>query len=64
MITRLKQLSVLVCRPKLALAAWLGAFATPAFARVPTSVPEPSMLSLLGAGVVVGIIAYRIKKKK
>jgi|GEM_PF-5234362 len=27
-------------------------------------VPEPSVLSLLGAGAVVGILAWRIKRKR
>lgn len=63
-MTRFQQRRVLVCRPQFALAAWLGAFAAPAFARVPTELPEPSMLSLLGIAVVAGIVAYRIKNKK
>jgi hypothetical protein len=62
---RLQQLQSLVCRPQLLLAGWLGAYAATASARQnPPSLPEPSLLSLLGAAAVAGIIAYRIKKKK
>ena len=64
MISRFQQLSVILGRPQLALAAWQFALATPASARVPPQLPEPSTLSLLGIAVVVGIIAYRIKNKK
>jgi Ni,Fe-hydrogenase III small subunit len=51
-------------RPPLLLAGALAAAASEAFARAPNSVPEPSLLSLIGAAAVAGIIAYRIKNKK
>ena len=60
----LKQLKASLGRPQIALAASLVALATEASARQPNAVPEPTLLSLIGAGVVAGIIAYRIKKKK
>jgi len=50
--------------PQILLAVWLAASAGEVFARQPNNIPEPSLLSLLGAGAVAGIIAYRIKKKK
>jgi hypothetical protein len=50
--------------PHILLAGSLAASAGEVFARQPNSIPEPSFLSLLGAGAVAGIIAYRIKKKK
>lgn len=49
---------------KLALSAVLLAHAGAAFARAPNAVPEPSVISLIGGAVVVGILAYRIKRKK
>jgi len=58
------QLEVLVCRPRFLLAGGLALFATEAFARNMNMMPEPSLLSLVGARAVAGIIAYRIKKKK
>ena len=61
---RLQQLEVSVCRPRFLLAVGLAAIATEAFARHPNVIPEPSLLALVGAGAVAGIIAYRIKKKK
>lgn len=61
---QLRQLKVQVCRPQCLLAVLVAATATEAFARQPNAVPEPSLLSLLGAGAVAGIIAYRIKNKK
>ena len=60
---RLQRLEV-VCRPRFLLGGALVAAATEAFARNLNVIPEPSLLSLVGAGVVAGIIAYRIKKKK
>jgi hypothetical protein len=51
-------------RAQLVVAGSLVALAADAFARAPNAIPEPSLLSLVGAGVVAGIIAYRIKKKK
>jgi hypothetical protein len=50
--------------PQILLAGWLAAAAGEVLARQPNSIPEPSILSLLGAGAVVGIIAYRIRNKK
>jgi hypothetical protein len=61
---RQQQLKSMVQRPQFALAVWLGANATEVLARQLNTVPEPSLLSLLGAGAVVGIIAYRIRNKK
>ena len=61
---RLQELQALVRPSRVLLAAWLGTYAAAAAARVVNPVPEPSMLSLLGVGIVAGIIAYRIKKKK
>ena len=61
---RLQQLRSIVCRTQLVLAGALAAAATEASARAPNAVPEPSLLSLIGAGAVVGIIAYRIRNKK
>ena len=61
---RQQQLKSMVQRPQLALAVWLGASATEVLARQPNTLPEPSLLSLIGAGAVVGIIAYRIKNRK
>ncbi len=59
-----QRLASIVRRPQLALGGWLGASATEVFARAPNAVPEPSLLSLIGAGAVVGIIAYRIRNRK
>ena len=61
---RLQQLNAMVCDPRPLLAGCLGAYATTSSARVPTALPEPSVLSLLGVAVVAGIIAYRIRNKK
>jgi hypothetical protein len=61
---RLQQLEARVRRPRFLLAAGLAASATEAFARQPNVLPEPSVLSLVGVAAVVGIIAYRIRKKK
>ena len=63
-VIRLQQLRVAVCRPQFLLAGWLGTYAASASARNVADLPEPSLLSLIGAGVVAGIIAYRIKSKK
>ena len=52
------------CSPQFCLAALLGGFATSAVARVPTAVPEPSVLSLMAAGAVVAIVIYRIRGGK
>ena len=35
-----------------------------ASARVPMGLPDPSMLSVWGSAVVIGVIAYRMKKRK
>lgn len=51
-------------RPRLLLGGALAVFAGEALARQPNAVPEPSLLSLIGAAAVAGIIAYRIKNKK
>lgn len=61
---RLQHLKVLAGHPQFLIASFLGTYAGTAAARNPSAVPEPSMLSLLGVGVVAGIIAYRIKNKK
>ena len=50
--------------PRLAITAALTFSASEAFARAPNAVPEPSLLTLIGAGAVAGIIIYRIKNKK
>ena len=63
-ITQVRQLGAFVSRPQILIAGWLVVAATEVLARAPNAVPEPSLLSLLGAGVVAGIIAYRIKNKK
>lgn len=61
---RVKTWKSLAHRPHAVLAAALAALATEAFARAPNDLPEPSLLSLIGAGAVVGIIAYRIRNRK
>lgn len=38
--------------------------ATPALARVPTPLPEPDSISLLGIAIVAGIVAWRIRNRK
>ena len=42
----------------------LSLMVTPALARIPMAVPEPSTLSLLGVGVASLIVAYRIRRRK
>jgi len=47
----------------------VGAFvmslvATPALARIPMAIPEPSTLSIIGVGVVGMIVAFRISRRK
>ena len=42
----------------------LSMFSVPAFARQTPTLPEPSLLSLMGIGAVGAIIAYRIRNKK
>jgi hypothetical protein len=49
---------------KLVVAGLLCATSGSALARNTPTLPEPSTLSILGAGVVAGIIAYRIKRRK
>ena len=61
---RLCQFPVAVRRRQYLLAGALAVCAGEALARAPNAIPEPSLLSLVGAGVVAGIIAYRIKNKK
>ena len=41
----------------------LGCFTLYATAREPIELPEPSMLSLLGLGVIAGIVVWRLKDK-
>ena len=33
-------------------------------ARVPLGLPDPSLLSIWGSAAVIGIVAYRLKKRK
>ena len=61
---RLQQLGTSARRPRSLLAGALAVAASEALARAPNAVPEPSLLSLIGAAAVAGIIAYRIKNKK
>ena len=49
---------------RLLIAPAVACLSSPALARVPLPVPEPDVLSLLGAGVVAGIIAWRIRRRK
>jgi len=49
---------------KLLFAGIASTVASSAFARAPTEMPEPSLISLIGVGVVAGIVAYRINRKK
>ena len=42
----------------------VACLASPALARVPTPLPEPDSLSLLGVAVVAGIVAWRIRNRK
>ena len=49
---------------RLLIASAVACLSSPALARVPLPVPEPDVLSLLGAGVVAGIIAWRIRRRK
>jgi hypothetical protein len=55
---------ITACGPTAALAAWICLLAAPAFARLPQVVPEPTTLSLIGAGAVGLIAYYRIKRGK
>jgi len=61
---RLQPFGTAARRPRFLLAGALAVCAGEALARQPSAVPEPSLLSLLGAAAVAGIIAYRIKNKK
>ena len=61
---RLQNLGTVVRRSRFLLAAALAVAASEALARQPNAIPEPSLLSLVGAAAVAGIIAYRIKNKK
>ena len=61
---RLQPFGTAARRPRYLLAGALAVAASEALARAPNAVPEPSLLSLLGAAAVAGIIAYRIKNKK
>ena len=56
-------LVALIQRPELELLG-VTTVSSDAMARAPNAIPEPSLLSLIGAGAVAGIIAYRIKNKK
>jgi hypothetical protein len=51
-------------RSNVILASLLMIVSVEASARQPASIPEPSMLSLLGASLVIGIIAHRLKGPK
>lgn len=42
----------------------MSLFATPALARIPMAIPEPSTLSIIGVGVVGMIVAFRISRRK
>lgn len=48
----------------LLLGTLLGGIATLSFARNVPSLPEPSILSILGIGAVAGIVVWRIRRKK
>ena len=48
----------------LLLAGILATVATNASARIVEAIPEPSVLSLTGIGIVIAIIAYRMKGGK
>ena len=61
---RLHQFAAAARLPRYLLAGALAVCASEALARAPNAIPEPSLLSLIGAGAVAGIIAYRIKNKK
>ena len=49
---------------RLLIATGVACLSSPALARIALPVPEPDVLSLLGAGVVAGVIAWRIRRGK
>lgn len=47
-----------------AISALAALSASPAYATTFLPIPEPSVLGLLGAVAVAGVIAYRLRKRK
>ena len=62
--TLLQKSRQLFFTPQTLLAAALSTVATSASARIVEAIPEPSVLSLAGIGIVIAIIAYRMKGGK
>jgi len=59
-----KSLISIALHPQAQAAALLLLMSDAAYARIPISIPEPSILSLMAGGLVAGIIAHRIKNRK
>ena len=59
-----KSLISIFLHPQLQATALLLLMSDTVYARIPISIPEPSILSLAAGGLVVGIIIHRIKNRK
>ena len=61
---RFLKLRQLLTSPQLAVLCCSVLIADVASARAPMGLPDPSLLPIWGSAAVLGVVAYRLKKRK
>ena len=59
-----RKVQQLVTSPQFTVFCATALMAESASARIALGLPDPSMLSVWGSAAVIGVIAYRMKKRK